>query len=76
MKNVILILILIFSSCAGASDYLFVNSNFKSSKTWTNFSQNDELNVRHLIQQLAKSKTGKELLLEAKKKAAERGRLY
>lgn len=73
MKNAILILTLIFSSCAGASDYLFVNSSFKSDKSWTSFSKSDEMNVRHLIQQLAKSKTGKELLLKAKKKAAERG---
>jgi len=73
MKYLLITLFFIFSSCANTGDYLFVDSSFQASKTWTSFSKDEEVNVRNLIQQLAKSKTGKELLLKAKSKAAKRG---
>ena len=53
--------------------YLFVESNFDPNQRWTKFSSNDELNVKNLIQHLAKSSSGKNLLLKAKKKASKQG---
>ncbi len=73
MRYLLIILSLFVCACAGASDYLFVNGSFNPTKKWTDFSSDNETNVRNLIQHLAKSKTGKELLLKAKKKAANNG---
>lgn len=73
MRHLVILLSIVFSACAGASDYLFVNSNFSPTKKWTDFSKDDEMNIRNLIQHLAKSKTGKELLLKAKRKASQSG---
>lgn len=73
MRYLLVLLSISFSACANSGDYLFVNGNFNPTKKWTEFSTHDRMNVRHLIQQLAKSKTGKELLLKAKKKAARNG---
>lgn len=42
---------------------------FRPKKSWVAHSNNERKNIRHLIITLAKSKTGKALLLEAKKKA-------
>ena len=73
MRYLLSIILFSLSACAGTGDYLFVNSNFSPTAKWTNFSKHDRMNVRHLVQQLAKSKTGKELLLKAKRKAAKNG---
>lgn len=73
MRYLIVLISISLSACAGSGDYLFVNSNFSPTAKWTDFSKHERMNVRHLIQQLAKSKTGKELLLKAKKKAARNG---
>ncbi|MEX1099163.1 MAG: hypothetical protein WEB87_01985 [Bacteriovoracaceae bacterium] len=54
-------------------DYLFVEGVFDSNKRWTNFSKDETLNLRNLVQQLAKSSSGKRLLLKAKNKAAKQG---
>lgn len=55
-------------------DYLFVEGSSDLSKKWTHFSQNDELNLRNLLQKLAKSKIGKSLILKASKKAKSYGK--
>ncbi len=56
-----------------AEGYLFVEGSFDANERWTTFSKDDHLNVKNLIQHLAKSPSGRGLLLQAKKKASKRG---
>lgn len=65
---------LLIASNLGAKGILFVDSNFRSNDVWTRFSRSDELNVKNLIQLLAKSPTGKSLLFKAKNLAAKQGK--
>lgn len=70
----VLLAFFVFSFFAHSSGgYLFVEGSFDSNERWTSFSQSDELNVKNLVQHLAKSTSGKDLLLQAKKKARKQG---
>lgn len=71
--KVLCVLAIFAATIHHASAFLFVEGVFDSNERWTNFSKQDELNVKNLIQHLAKSPTGKELLRQAKNKAAKRG---
>ena len=65
--------ILFISLNALAEDFLFVEDQGKHLGKWTDFSSNSEFNVKRLINQLAKSPAGKELLRKAAKKASVQG---
>lgn len=70
----VLLAIFVICSFVRAHDgYLFVKGKFDSNERWTSFSKMDDLNVKNLIQQLAKSTSGKDLLLQAKAKARKQG---
>ncbi|MCT4641845.1 MAG: hypothetical protein N4A33_06055 [Bacteriovoracaceae bacterium] len=51
-----------------------VSSNISQVQTWTKYSSNKKLNLKVLLSKLAKSKTGKEILIKAKKKAKSFGK--
>lgn len=63
----------IFSTQVSA-DYLFVEGKTDNRKRWTEYSDNFKLNLTNLIQQIAKSKTGKALLVKASNKAKSYGK--
>ncbi|MCO4754904.1 MAG: hypothetical protein KC478_10520 [Bacteriovoracaceae bacterium] len=71
--KVLLTLFLFTHICIAKDGYLFVEGRFDSNERWTSFSKDEQLNVKNLIQQLAKSSSGKDLLLKTKRKAAKQG---
>ena len=59
------------------AEYLFVEGSGNNRSKWTSFSSNEYLNLKNLLQKLAKSKVGKNLIFEANQKAKRAGlRLY
>lgn len=56
------------------AEYLFVEGKSNYNKRWSEFSSKDKLNLRNLLQKLAKSKTGKSLILKANNKAKTYGK--
>lgn len=73
MKVLIALFTFSLYACAGSDGYLFVEGVFDPNERWSSFSKNDELNIKNLIQHLAKSSSGRSLLLTAKRKAAKQG---
>jgi hypothetical protein len=72
MRSIALILLFICLEARG--HYLFVEGDKKGKENkWTEFSQNPELNIQNLLQMLAKSQVGKELIQKATKKAKRDG---
>lgn len=69
----IILLFTIFSTQVRA-DYLFVEGQTDNRKRWTEYSDSHKLNLTNLIQQIAKSKTGKSLLVKASNKAKSYGK--
>lgn len=67
------ILILLVTSNAYA-DYLFVEGKTSGNKKWTEYSENYKVTLTHLIQKIAQSKTGKDLLIKASRKAESYGK--
>ncbi len=67
-----LVLMSLFSSQLLAG-YLFVEGKFDPAKKWVEFSQDEKLNLKNLLQKLAQSKSGKKLIKMAKRKAKESG---
>lgn len=72
MKVLFSLLLFCFLACA-SEGYLFVEGSFDANERWTTFSKDDRLNVKNLVQHLAKSPSGRDLLLKAKRKASRRG---
>lgn len=66
--------IIFFSHLAYANGYLFVEGPVNNNKSWMDFSDNYKVTLTHLIQKIAQSPTGKELLLKASKKAESYGK--
>lgn len=62
------------STYAGSDGYLFVEGKLDPNKKWINFSAKENLSVKHLLQNLAKSSTGRELIRSANKKAKSYGK--
>ncbi|MBD65799.1 MAG: hypothetical protein CME62_11370 [Halobacteriovoraceae bacterium] len=56
------------------AEYLFTDKSFKASERWTAYSDSELSNLKNLFRQLLKSKTGKELVGLAQKKAKEQGK--
>lgn len=71
--RVLLAIIVLCRVALSADGYLFVESSFDPNERWINFSQEEDLSIKNLIQHLAKSTSGRDLLLMAKKKASKRG---
>ena len=67
-----LVLMSLFSSQLLAG-YLFVEGKFDPAKKWVEFSQDEKLNLKNLLQKLAQSKSGKKLIKMAGRKAKESG---
>lgn len=57
-----------------AARVLFVEHNIHNKSSWTDIGATHEDSVKELIRILARSKTGKKILIRAKKKAASSGR--
>lgn len=70
MKYLVLFIFLISSvaSFAKNSGYLFISSKLSPNKKWIEFSKEERLSIKHLLENLAKSTTGRELIREANKK--------
>lgn len=66
-------MVILFFSQMALGEYLFVEGNSLANKNWTKFSDYPKLNLKNLFQQLAKSKTGKDLIFRANQKAKDRG---
>ncbi len=66
--------IMAFCSTQVNADYLFIEGNTDNRKRWTEFSNNHKMNLTNLIQKIAKSKTGKALLIKASRKAESYGK--
>lgn len=58
-----------FSNLSLGTDYLFVEGGFNSNANWTQATKDEQMNVKILLQKLAQSKTGKELIIKANRKA-------
>lgn len=56
------------------AEYLFVEGKSHYKKKWIDYSDNYKVTLTHLIQKIAQSKTGKELLVRASKKAESYGK--
>jgi hypothetical protein len=66
----LLVLITLFTfSFASHAEYLLVEGRFTTHKKWMKFSDNERLNLKNLLQKLATSKTGRELIYQANQKA-------
>lgn len=68
-------ILLIFScySITTFAEYLFVEGGNTSARTWTKYSKDEHLNLKHLFQKLAISPTGRALIKKANQKAKSQG---
>lgn len=71
--KVLLLCVFISFSALSRGDFLFVEASFTPDEKWTEFSKQDDLNVKNLVQHLSKSPSGRELLKAAKAKASRYG---
>jgi hypothetical protein len=61
-------------TCAFATDYTIVEGN-RHAKKWSEYTRSKSDNIRYLISILKKSTTGKQLLLKAKERANNHGKI-
>lgn len=64
----------LFCSIQVRADYLFVEGKTDYRQRWVEFSDNYKLSLTNIIQKIAKTKTGKALLVKASKKAESYGK--
>jgi len=76
MKYCTLFIFIIFSisTFAGSDGYLFIEGKLSTTKKWIEFSSKEKLSLKHLFQNLAKSKTGRDLIRSANKRAKSYGK--
>jgi hypothetical protein len=76
MKLCILFIFTLYSTLifAKGDGYLFVGGKLSTTKKWIEFSSKEKLSLKHLFQNLAKSKTGRELIRSANKRAKSYGK--
>ena len=68
-KLTALLLCLSFSVFAAEEKILYVDGNFSTNRTWMDFTTSEELNINKLLELLARSQTGSELIEKARQKA-------
>lgn len=68
MKSLFFIALFLFQM-SSAWSFLIMGKSTKRLEKWTDYSKNDDLNLRYLVNILIKSPTGKNLLARAKAKA-------
>lgn len=64
-----IILITFFFQFHAKAGILFSEQVFQPNKRWREYSDNEQENLKNLFRKLAKSKTGKDLIIKAKEKA-------
>lgn len=71
--SLLVLFTLTFQSLAWGN-YLFSERSFQPNKRWREYSDNERENLRNLFRKLNRSKTGKELIKRANKKASRSGK--
>jgi hypothetical protein len=76
MKLYTFLLFIFYSTytLAGSDEYLFIEGKLSTTKKWIEFSSKEKLSLKHLFQNLAKSRTGRELIKSANKQAKSYGK--